>query len=32
LVPQSTFWYMSAIPELLGLAARRLEETFEGRR
>jgi integrase/recombinase XerD len=30
--PQSTFWYLSATPELLGLAARRLEEAFEGGR
>jgi integrase len=27
--PESTFWYLSATPELLGLAARRLEEAFE---
>ena len=30
--PKSTFWYLSATPELLGLAARRLEEAFEGGR
>jgi integrase/recombinase XerD len=30
--PESTYWYLSAVPELLGLAARRLEDTFEGDR
>lgn len=28
--PESTYWYLSAVPELLGLASRRLEDTFEG--
>jgi integrase len=28
--PGSTYWYLSAAPELLGLAARRLETTFGG--
>jgi integrase/recombinase XerD len=28
--PESTYWYLSAVPELLGLAVRRLEDTFEG--
>jgi integrase len=28
--PKSTYWYLSASPELLGIAARRLEDTFEG--
>ena len=28
--PASTYWYLSAVPELLGLAANRLEDTFEG--
>lgn len=27
--PESTYWYLSAVPELLGLACSRLEETFE---
>ncbi len=27
--PKSTFWYLSATPELLGLAASRLEDAFE---
>jgi integrase len=27
--PKSTYWYLSATPELLGLAAQRLEDTFE---
>ena len=27
--PESTYWYLSASPELLGLASRRLEDTFE---
>jgi len=27
--PASTYWYLSAVPELLGLAANRLEDTFE---
>ena len=27
--PESTYWYLSAVPELLGLASRRLETTFE---
>jgi integrase/recombinase XerD len=26
--PGSTYWYLSAAPELLGLAAQRLEATF----
>lgn len=30
--PEATYWYLSATPELLGLAARRLEDTFEGGR
>ena len=30
--PASTYWYLSAAPELLGLAAVRLEDTFEGDR
>lgn len=30
--PESTYWYLSAVPELLGLASRRLEDTFEGER
>ena len=30
--PESTYWYFSAVPELLGLAARQLEDTFEGER
>jgi len=30
--PKSTYWYLSATPELLGLAARRLEDAFEGAR
>ncbi len=30
--PKSTYWYLTATPELLGLAARRLEDTFEGGR
>jgi integrase/recombinase XerD len=30
--PASTYWYLSAAPELLGLAAVRLEDTFEGER
>lgn len=28
--PESTYWYLSAVPELLGVAAHRLEDTFEG--
>jgi len=28
--PESTYWYLSAVPELLGVAAHRLEGTFEG--
>jgi integrase len=27
--PRDTYWYLSAEPELLGLAARRLEPTIE---
>lgn len=27
--PKSTYWYLSAAPELMGLAARRLEDAFE---
>jgi site-specific recombinase XerD len=27
--PESTYWYLSATPELLGFASRRLEDTFE---
>jgi site-specific recombinase XerD len=27
--PESTYWYLTAVPELLGLAAHRLEDTFE---
>lgn len=27
--PSDTYWYLSAAPELLGLAARRLEPTIE---
>lgn len=30
--PESTYWYLSAVGELLGLAAGRLEDTFEGER
>lgn len=30
--PESTYWYLTGVPELLGLAARRLEDTFEGDR
>lgn len=30
--PNSTYWYLSAAPELLGLAGRRLEDTFEADR
>ena len=30
--PRSTYWYLSATPELLALAARRLEDAFEGGR
>jgi site-specific recombinase XerD len=30
--PESTYWYLSAVPELLDLAARRLEDAFEGER
>jgi hypothetical protein len=29
LVPRDTYWYLSATPELLGLAAQRLEEAWE---
>jgi hypothetical protein len=29
---RSTYWYLSAAPELLGIAARRLEDAFEGDR
>lgn len=28
--PRSTYWYLSAAPELLGLAARRLEQSWQG--
>ena len=28
--PSNTFWYLTAAPELLGLAAERLEPTMEG--
>jgi integrase/recombinase XerD len=28
--PASTFWYLTASPELLGLVAARLESTIEG--
>jgi hypothetical protein len=31
LVPCSTYWYLSAAPELLALAAGRLEAAQEGR-
>lgn len=27
--PRDTYWYLSATPELLGLAAQRLEEAWE---
>jgi integrase len=27
--PENTYWYLTAVPELLGLAAGRLEDTFE---
>jgi integrase len=27
--PEDTYWYLSAVPELLGQVARRLEDTFE---
>jgi integrase len=30
--PESTYWYLSAVPELLGLASHRLEDTFEADR
>lgn len=30
--PKSTYWYLTATPELLGLAARRLEDAFEAGR
>ena len=30
--PKSTYWYLSATPELLGLAGGRLEDAFEGGR
>jgi len=30
--PEATYWYLTAIPELLGHASRRLEDTFEGGR
>ena len=30
--PKATYWYLSAAPELLGAAAARLEQTFEGGR
>jgi len=30
--PISTYWYLSAAPELMGLAAARLQEPLEGRR
>jgi len=30
--PEATYWYLSAVPELLGLASRRLEDRFEGDR
>ena len=29
--PAATYWYLSAAPELLGLAAGRLEESLGGR-
>jgi integrase len=29
LKPENTYWYLTAVPELLELAARRLEDTFE---
>lgn len=29
--PKSTYWYLQAVPELLALAAGRLEDTFEDR-
>ena len=29
--PSSTYWYLSASPELMGLAAARLDERFGGR-
>jgi hypothetical protein len=32
LVPAGTYWYLSAVPELMQLAADRLEQHFEGRR
>ena len=28
--PENTYWYLSAVHELLALAARRVEDTFEG--
>jgi hypothetical protein len=28
LVPKSTYWYLQAVPELLALAAGRLEQAF----
>jgi integrase/recombinase XerD len=28
--PESTFWYLQAVPELLELAARDLDELLEG--
>jgi len=31
LVPSSTYWYLCAAPELMALAARRLEAAFEER-
>jgi integrase/recombinase XerD len=30
--PESTYWYLSGVPELLGVAAHRLEDAFEGER
>jgi hypothetical protein len=32
LVPGYTYWYLSAAPELLGLAAERLTRTIEAHR
>ena len=30
--PADTYWYLSAVPELMGLAAERLDQRFGGRR
>jgi hypothetical protein len=29
LVPEDTYWYLSAAPELMALAARRLDDGYE---